>query len=62
MHTDTSEDQTSYSERLRHFRDKPVEAKRGKKVVTDMNAVEYDRGKYTDPCISDLCIGVLHFV
>ena len=27
-----------------------------------MNEVQYDRGKYTDPYVDDLCIRILHFV
>ena len=32
------------------------------KAVRDMNEVEYDRGKYTDPYVSGFCISILHFV
>ena len=32
------------------------------KAVRDMNEVQYDRGKYTDPYVNDLCIRILHFV
>ena len=32
------------------------------KAVRDMNEVEYDRKKYTNPYVSGLCISILHFV
>ena len=35
---------------------------RAVKSVRDMNEAEYDRGKYTDPYVSGLCISILLFV
>jgi hypothetical protein len=35
---------------------------RAVKAVRDMNKVEYDRAKYTDPCVNDVRISVTHFV
>ena len=32
------------------------------KAVRDMNEVECNREKYTNPCVSGLCISILHFV
>jgi hypothetical protein len=32
------------------------------KAVRDMNEVECDREKYTNPCVSGLCTSILHFV
>jgi hypothetical protein len=32
------------------------------KTVRDMNEVEYDHAKYTNPYVSGLCISILHFI
>lgn len=36
--------------------------RRSIEAVRDMNKVEYDRGKYTDPCVNGVRISVTHFV
>ena len=32
------------------------------KAFRDMNEVEYDSGKYTNPYVSGLCVNILHFI